>query len=527
MSIIPRDVLFGDLDKDVFISRVSTEDEDTIRCAGYPYSSLVGTLSRILAGRIREANEKVAKALLADLEKGFDSDLYKKAKGIVDSCSRSWYPPTSLASLSDSGRKDILAHIMEQIVIYTSYVNCFILRYTDVMSDIDLKHKVVENSFNFVETNHNFRFSPRLIISNAMDYMWDTIIPNVDFSVEDMYGRPNGSLSVASDIFVPIGRGEVGGRAMVYDKPVFNDDGSIQVCPKGMETSSSTASRLMNVNVGFDSNEDMIRCLKLLMEVIKYLAKEKNAYIYVPHFKSDASRIDDMTYEELVRLFDLENGMQGRKGLSRETLDSLDGYLDSFKAKEHLTREDLLKYVKLIHEADSNDYGLFSIPLRKPCISEPLYSSVTTNNTENYTSYKVRTNTHLWDVEAEKCRLTPIYVKKYSLGWWNVADGTISRRLSDSIKVFNQSDINQFRLRMEDGIEKVSGKAGDYSLFELLDDVYGLNLGNYKRYMDFIGFALFQLKHQVSSIGSYKLRANGNLSILGAHVPMVSYFDFS
>ena len=527
MSIIPRDILFGDLDKDVFISRIATEDEDTIKCAGYPYSSFVGTLSRILAGRIREANEKVAKAILADLSKGFDSDLYKKAKGIVETCSRSWYPPTSLASLSDSGRKDILAHIMEQIVIYTSYVNCFILRYTDVMSDIDLKHKAVENSFNFVGTTNNFRFSPRLIISNAMDYMWDTIIPNVDFSVEDRYGRPNCSLPVASDIFVPIGRGEVGGRAMVYDKPAFNDDGSIQVCPKGMETSYSTASRLMNVNVGFDSNGDMLRCLKLLMEAIKHLVKEKNAYIYVPHFKSDASKIDNMTYEELVRLFDLENGMQGRNGLSRETLDLLDGYLDSFKAKEHLTREDLLKYVKLIHEGASNDYGLFSIPLRKPCISEPLYSSVTTDNTENYTSYKVRVSTHLWDVETEKCRLTPIYVKKYSLGWCNVADGTIFQRLSDSIKVFNQSDINQFRLRMEDGIEKVSGKAGDSSLVELLDDVYGLNFGNYKRYMDFIGFALFQLKHQVSSIGSYKLQQNGDLRILGAHVPMVSYFDFS
>ena len=385
MSIIPRDVLFGDLDKDVFISRVATEDEDTIKCVGYPYSSFVGTLSRILAGRIREANEKVAKALLADLSKGFDSDLYKKAKGIVDSCSNSWYVP-SLASSSDSERKDILAHIMEQIVIYTSYVNCFILRYTDVMSDIDLKRKAVENSFDFVENAHNFRFSPRLIISNAMDYMWDTIIPNVDFSVEDMYGRPNGSLYVASDIFVPIGRGEVGGRAMVYDKPTFNDDGSIQVCHKGMETSYHTASRLMNVNVGFDSNGDMFRCLKLLMEAIKHLVKEKNAYIYVPNFKSDASTIDNMTYEELVSFFDLENGMQGRKGLSRETLDSLDGYLDSFKAKEHLAREDLLKYVKLIHEGASNDYGLFSITLRKPCISEPLYSSVTTANTENYTS---------------------------------------------------------------------------------------------------------------------------------------------
>lgn len=491
-----------------------------------PYSSFVGTLSRILAGRIREADEKVAKALLADLSKGFDSDLYKKAKGIVESCSKSWYAP-SLASSSDGERKNTLAHIMEQIVIYTSYVNCFILRYTDVMSDIDLKRKAVENSFNFVGTTHNFRLSPRLILSNAMDYMWDTIITNVDFSVEDMYGRPNGSLSVSSDIFVPIGRGEVGGRAMVYDKPDFNDDGSIQVCPKGMETSYSTASRLMNVNVGFDSDEDMIRCLKLLMEVIKHLAKEKNAYIYVPHFKSDASRIDDMTYEELVRLFDLENGMQGRNGISRETLDSLDGYLDSFKAKEHLTREDLLKYVKLIHKGDSNDYGLFSIPLRKPCTSEPSYSSVTTDNTENYTSYKVRTSTPLWDVETEKCRLTTIYVKKYSLGWWNVVDGTIFRRLSDSIKVFNQSDINQFRLRMEDGIEKVLGKAGDSSLVELLDDVYGLNLGNYKRYMDFIGFALFQLKHQCSAIGSYKLRPNGDLRILGAHVPMVSYFDFS
>lgn len=234
-----------------------------------------------------------------------------------------------------------------------------------------------------------------------------------------------------------------------------------------------------------------------------------------------------MTYEELVSFFDLENGMQGRKGLSRETLDSLDGYLDSFKAKEHLTREDLLKYVKLIHEGASNDYGLFSITLRKPCISEPLYSSVTTANTENYTSYKVRVSTHLWDVETEKCRITPIYVKRYSLGWWNVADGTIFRRLSNSIKVFNQSDINQFRLRVEDGIEKLLGKAGDSSLVELLDDVYGLNLGNYKRYMDFIGFALFQLKHQCSAIGSYKLRASDNLTILGAHVPMVSYFDFS
>ena len=491
-----------------------------------PYSSFVANLSRILAGRIREANEKVAKALLADLSKGFDSDLYKKAKGIVDSCSKSWYAP-SLASSSDSERKDVLANIMEQIVIYTSYVNCFILRYTDVMSDIDLKRKAVENSFNFVENAHNFRFSPRLIISDAMDYMWDTIIPNVDFSVEDMYSRPSGSLSVASDIFVPIGRGEVGGRAMVYDKPAFNDDGSIQVCHKGMETSYYTASRLMNVNVGFDSNGDMLRCLKLLMEAIKHLVKEKNAYIYVPNFKSDASKIDNMTYEELVSFFDLKNGMQGRKGLSRETLDSLDGYLDSFKAKEHLTREDLLKYVKLIHEGASNDYGLFSIPLRNPCIYEPLYSSVTTDNTENYTSYKVRVSTHLWNVETEKCRLTPIYVKRYSLGWWNVADGTIFQRLSDSIKVFNQSDINQFRLRMEDGIEKVSGKAGDSSLFELLDDVYGLNFGNYKRYMDFIGFALFQLKHQVSSIGSYKLRQNGDLMIFGAHVPMVSYFDFS
>jgi hypothetical protein len=491
-----------------------------------PYSSFIGTLSRILAGRIREANEKVAKALLADLSKGFDSDLYKKAKGIVDSCSKSWYVP-SLASSSDSERKDILAHIMEQIVIYTSYVNCFILRYTDVMSDIDLKRKAVENSFDFVENAHNFRFSPRLIISNAMDYMWDTIIPNVDFSVEDMYGRPNGSLSVASDIFVPIGRGEVGGRAMVYDKPTFNDDGSIQVCPKGMETSYHTASRLMNVNVGFDSNGDMLRCLKLLMEAIKHLVKEKNAYIYVPNFKSDASKIDNMTYEELVSFFDLENGMQDRKGLSRDTLDSLDGYLDSFKAKEHLTREDLLKYVKLIHEGASNDYGLFSITLRKPCISEPLYSSVTTANTENYTSYKVRVSTHLWDVETEKCRLTPIYVKRYSLGWWNVSDGNIFRRLSDSIKVFNQSDINQFRLRVEGGIEKLLGKAGDSSFVELLDDVYGLNLGNYKRYMDFIGFALFQLKHQCSAIGSYKLRASNNLTILGAHVPMVSYFDFS
>ena len=297
-----------------------------------PYSSFVANLSRILAGRIREANEKVAKALLADLSKGFDSDLYKKAKGIVDSCSKSWYAP-SLASSSDSERKDVLANIMEQIVIYTSYVNCFILRYTDVMSDIDLKRKAVENSFNFVENAHNFRFSPRLIISDAMDYMWDTIIPNVDFSVEDMYSRPSGSLSVASDIFVPIGRGEVGGRAMVYDKPAFNDDGSIQVCHKGMETSYYTASRLMNVNVGFDSNGDMLRCLKLLMEAIKHLVKEKNAYIYVPNFKSDASKIDNMTYEELVSFFDLKNGMQGRKGLSRETLDSLDGYLDSFRQR--------------------------------------------------------------------------------------------------------------------------------------------------------------------------------------------------
>lgn len=526
MSIIPRDVLFGDLDKDVFISRVATEDEDTIKCVGYPYSSFVGTLSRILAGRIREADEKVAKALLADLSKGFDSDLYKKAKGIVESCSKSWYAP-SLASSSDCERKNTLVHIMEQIVIYTSYVNCFILRYTNVMSDIYTKRRVVDYSCDFTEYISPFHFSPRLIINSAMDYMWDTIIPNVDFSVEDMYCRPNGILSVASDIFVPIGRGEVGGRAMVYDKPTFNDDGSIQVCPKGMDTSYHTASRLMNVNVGFDSNGDMLRCLKLLMEAIKHLVKEKNAYIYVPNFKSDASKIDNMTYEELVSFFDLENGMQGRKGLSRDTLDSLDGYLDSFKAKEHLTREDLLKYVKLIHKGDSNDYGLFSIPLRMSCTSEPSYSSVTTANTENYTSYKVRVSTHLWDVETEKCRLTPIYVKKGSLGWWNVADGTIFRRLSDSIKVFNQSDINQFRLRMEDGIEKVLGKAGDSSLVELLDDVYGLNLGNYKRYMDFIGFALFQLKHQCSAIGSYKLQENGNLRVLGAHVPMVSYFDFS
>lgn len=314
---------------------------------------------------------------------------------------------------------------------------------------------------------------------------------------------------------------------MVYDKPVFNDDGSIHVCPKGMETSISTASRLMNVNVGFDSNGNMLRCLKLLREAIEHLMTEKNVYIYVPHFKSDASKIDNMTYEELVSFFDLENGMRGRKGLSRDTLDSLEGYLDSFKAKEHLTREDLLKYIKLIHEGCSNNFGLFPILFRKPYTSEPLCQSGTTDNTEDYTSYKVRTSTHLWDVETEKCRLTPIYVKKYSLGWWNVADGTIFRRLSDSIKVFNQSDINQFRLRMEDGIEKVLGKAGDSSLVELLDDVYGLNLGNYKRYMDFIGFALFQLKHQVSSIGSYKLQENGNLRIFGAHVPMVSYFDFS
>jgi hypothetical protein len=123
------------------IAKLKSDDYDLYKGEGearvshggiMPYSSFVATLSRILAGRIREADEKVAKALLADLSKGFDSDLYKKAKGIVDSCSKSWYVP-SLASSSDSERKNILAHIMEQIVIYTSYNNCFILRYTDVM----------------------------------------------------------------------------------------------------------------------------------------------------------------------------------------------------------------------------------------------------------------------------------------------------------------------------------------------------------------------------------------------------------
>ena len=148
---------------------------------------------------------------------------------------------------------------------------------------------------------------------------------------------------------------------------------------------------------------------------------------------------------------------------------------------------------------------------------------------EETTKYQVRRKEvieTLWDVESEKCRLTPIYVKKYSLGWWNVANGTIFRRLSDSIKVFNQSDINQFRLRMEDEIEKEFGVAGDYSFVELLDDVYGLNLGNYKRYMDFIGFALFQLQRRFDTIGSYKLRENKCTRIFGAHVPMVAYIDF-
>ena len=525
MSIIPRDVLFGDLDKDVFISRVATEDEDTIKCVGYPYSSFVGTLSRILAGRIREADEKVAKALLADLSKGFDSDLYKKAKGIVESCSKSWYAP-SLASSSDGERKNTLAHIMEQIVIYTSYVNCFILRYTNVMSDIYTKRRVVDYSCDFTEYISPFHFSPRLIISSAMDYMWDTIIPNVDFSVEDRYGRPNGCVPGVSDIVIPIGRGEVGGRAMVYDKPAFNDDGSIQVCPKGMETSHSTASRLMCVNVGFDANRGMFKCMEMLYKVFDHLVRTKNAYIYVPHFKSDASRIDNMTYEELVRHFDLENGMKGDDGFPKEDLEALDGYLDSFKAKEHLTREDLLKCVKFLQGRDPVAIAPFSDRFGNKYLSAPLHPSV---KREETTKYKVRRKEvieTLWDVESEKCRLTPIYVKKYPLGWRNVADGTIFRKLSDSIKVFNQSDINQFRLRMEDEIEKEFGVAGDYSFIELLDDVYGLNLGNYKRYMDFIGFALFQLQRRVDTIGSYKLRENKCTRIFGAHVPLVSYIDF-
>lgn len=516
------------------IAKLKSDDYDLYKEEGkarvsyggiMPYSSFIGTLSRILAGRIREANEKVAKALLADLSKGFDSDLYKKAKGIVESCSKSWYAP-SLASSSDGERKNTLAHIMEQIVIYTSYVNCFILRYTDVMSDIDTKRRVVDYSCDFTEYISPFHFSPRLILSNAIDYMYDTIIPNVDFSVEDRYGRPNGCVPGVSDIVIPIGRGEVGGRAMVYDKPAFNDNGSIQVCPKGMETSHSTASRLMCVNVGFDANRGMLKCMEMISKVYNHLFRTQNTYMYAVGYKSDASRIDDMTYEELVRLFDLENGMKGDDGFPKEYLEALDGYLDSFKAKEHLTREHLLRCIKFIHERDSEVLAPFSDRFGNKYLSAPLYPSVKREETTKYQVRRKEVIEPLWDVESEKCRLTPIYVKKYSLGWWNVADGTIFRKLSDSIKVFNQSDINQFRLRMEDEIEKEFCVAGDYSFIELLDDVYGLNLGNYKRYMDFIGFALFQLQHRVDTIGSYKLRENKCTRIFGAHVPLVSYIDF-
>jgi hypothetical protein len=356
--------------------------------------------------------------------------------------------------------------------------------------------------------------------------MYDTIIPNVDFSVEDRYGRPNGCVPGVSDIVIPIGRGEVGGRAMVYDKPVFNDDGSIQVCPKGMNTSHSTASRLMCVNVGFDANRGMFKCMEMLSKVYNHLVRVKNVYIYVGGYKSDASRIDNMTYEELVRIFNLENGMKVDDSLPKEDLEALDGYLDSFKAKEHLTREDLLRCIKFIDGRDPVGFAPFSDRFGNKYLSAPLHPSVKREETTKYQVRRKEVTETLWDVESEKCRLTPIYVKKFSLGRWNVADGTIFRKLSDSIKVFNQSDINQFRLRMEDEIEKEFGVAGDYSFIELLDEVYGLNLGNYKRYMDFIGFALFQLKHQVSSIGSYELRDNNNLHLVGAHVPMVSYLDF-
>lgn len=526
MSIIPRDILFGDLDKDVFISKVATDDEDTIKCVGYPYSSFVATLSRILAGRIREANEKVAKALLADLSKGFDSDLYKKASSLLVLYADSRYAPSGLASLSNGEKKDVLADIMEQIVIYTSYYNCFVLRYSDTMLDIDSKRKVIENSSNFAGWSNPFRFTAKLVIANAMDYMYDTIIPNVDFSVEDRNNKPSNGMPPSSDIFVPIGRGEVGGRAMVYDKPSFNDDGSIRVCPNGMEVSSSPASRLMNINVGFDSKGDISKCIEMLRGVFDHLVRMKNNYIYVPHFKSDASKIDEMTYEELVRLFDLKSGMRGNNGLSQEHLDELDGYLDSFKAKEHLTREELLKHVKFLQDGFPAPCVPFATRFGNTYLSAPLLPSVKLEKTPNAHLHIEEINESLWDIESQNGRLTPIYVHKHSVKGDDVTYGRIFRKLSENIKVFNQSDINKFRLRMEDEVEKGMGLVGDHSFVELLDDVYGLNLGNYKRYIDFIGFALFQLKYKVSSIGSYKLRYNDSVHLLGAHAPMVSYIDF-
>ena len=493
-----------------------------------PYSSFVATLSRILAGRIREADEKVAKALLADLSKGFDSDLYKKAKNLVIPYGDSLHSPSGNGSAYYVKTKDVLANLMEQIVIYTSYYNCFVLRYSDTMLGIDNKRKVTENSCNFVKWNTPFYLSSRLVIATAMNYMWDTIIPNVDFSVEDRNNKPSNGVSHLTsihDIFVPIGRGEVGGRAMVYDKPSFNDDGSIQVCPKGMEESYAPSSRLMNVNVGMDSDGNIYKCLEMLYNVFDHLVRTKNAYIYVGGYKSDASRIDDMTYEELVSLFDLENGMGRLDGLSREYLDALDGCLDSFKAKEHLTRKDLLKYVKFLQEGFPHPYVPFTTRFGNTYISAPLLPSVKLEKTPNAHLYINEISEYLWDIESQKGRLTPIYVNKHHVEGDDITYGRIFRKLQENIKVLNQSDINQFRIRMEDEIEKGLGIAGDYSFVELLDDVYGLNLGNYKRYIGFIGFALFELKHRIIGISPYELRDNNGLHLLGAHAPMVSYLD--
>lgn len=517
------------------IAKLKSDDYDLYKGEGearvshggiMPYSSFVATLSRILAGRIREANEKVAKALLADLSKGFDSDLYKKAKGIVIPYGDRLHSASGIGSASYVDTKDVLANLMEQIVIYTSYYNCLVLRYSDTMLGIDDKRKVIENSCNFVKWSTPFRLSSRLVIATAMDYIYETIIPNVDFSVEDRNDKPSNGMYPSSDIFVPIGRGEVGGRAMVYDKPSFNDDGSIRVCPKGREESYAPSSRLMNVNVGMDSNGNIYKCLEMLYNVFDHLVRTKNAYIYIGGYKSDASKIDEMTYEELVRLFDLKSGMRGNNGLSQEHLDELDGYLDSFKAKEHLTREDLLKHVKFLQDGLPAPYVPFATRFGNTYISAPLLPSVKLEETPNAHLHIEEINESLWDIESQKGRLTPIYVHKHSVKGDDVTYGRIFRKLSENIKVINQSDINKFRLRMEDEIEKGLGLAGDHSFVELLDDVYGLNFGNYKRYMDFIGFALFQLKYKVSSIGSYKLRYNDSVHLLGAHAPMVSYIDF-